>query len=502
MTRRVPAGPASRPGGRRSLPRRADPPASHRPSAALDPATWAAAHDELLVTLRDLIRIPSVNPPPAEAPDGERRVAEYLAGALADLGLRPEIAESVPGRASVFARLRGDGSGGDPLLLLSHLDVVPAPTEGWTHDPFGAEIADGYLWGRGAVDMKQMIAMELMVVRLLARAARQAGRDPASDPVPGLRRDILLCSTADEEAGGHLGAGWLVEHRPEWLRAAAALNECGGVSFEIAGRRFYPIQVAEKGFVVYRLVVRGTWGHGSMPRTDNAAVLAARIVERLAEPLPNRITPVLQTAIDRLRANLPGPLARRAAELVDSDPGRAERATEQLCEPSLGRALRALLRDTISPNVLRAGLKYNVIPGEATIELDCRTLPGTDEATLRAAILERLGPELAAVCDIETVNAGGPVETPIDHPLYDLLEATLLDHDPEGVPLPAIAPWATDAKHTAKLGVPTYGFAPLRLPAEERFLDRFHGVDERVPLDALRFGLPLLYDVVVRFAGS
>lgn len=476
--------------------------ASPPPPLHLDPAAWAAAHDELVATLRDLVRIPSVNPPPPDAPDGERRVAEYLAGALADVGLRPEVAEAVPGRASVFARLRGDGTGGDPLLLLSHLDVVPAPPDGWTHDPFGADIADGYLWGRGAVDMKQMVAMELEVVRLLARAARQAGRDPASDPIPGLRRDVCFCSTADEEAGGQLGAGWLVEHRPEWLRAAAAINECGGVSFEIAGRRFYPIQVAEKGFVVYRITVRGTWGHGSMPRDDNAAILAARIVERLAEPLPTRVTPVLQQAIDQLRANLPGSLARRAAELVDPEPHRAERAAEQLCDPSLARALRALLRDTISPNVVRAGVKYNVVPGEATIELDCRTLPGTEEAALRAAIRERLGPELAAVCEIEPINGGASVEAPLDHPLYELLEATLRDHDPEGIPLPAIAPWATDAKHIAKLGVPTYGFAPLRLPAEERFLERFHGVDERVALEALRFGLPVLYDVVRRYAGA
>lgn len=473
-----------------------------RPSAALEPAAWAVAHEELVAILRDLVRIPSVNPPPPDAPDGERRVAEYLHAALSDVGLRPEIAEAVPGRASVFARLHGDGSGGDPLLLLSHLDVVPAPPDGWTHDPFGADVADGYVWGRGTVDMKQMVAMELMVVRLLALAARHAGRDPASDPIPGLRRDVLFCSTADEEAGGHLGAGWLVEHRPEWLRAAAAINECGGVSFEIAGRRFYPIQVAEKGFVVYRVTVHGTWGHGSMPRPDNAAVLAARIVDRLAEPLPTRVTPVLEQAIDLLRANLPGPLARRAAELLDPVPQRADRAVEALCEPSLGRALRALSRDTISPNVIRAGIKYNVVPGEAILELDCRTLPGTTEAALRAAILERLGPELAAVCEIEAVNAGASVEAPLDNPLYELLEETLRDHDPDGIPLPAIAPWATDAKHTAKLGVPTYGFAPLRLPAEERFLERFHGVDERVSLDALRFGLPVLYDVVLRFAGA
>src|SRR5204863_679555 len=187
----------------------------------VETGAWATAHDALVESLRDLIRIPSINPP--DPPDGELEAARYIAGALEDARVPAAIHEPAPGRGSVTARLRGDGTGGDPLLLLSHLDVVPAPPERWTHDPFGGDVADGWLYGRGAVDMKDLVAMELEVVRLLAAEARAAGRDPGSDPVPGLRRDILFASTADEEAGGLFGAGWLVANHPEHLRAAGAI---------------------------------------------------------------------------------------------------------------------------------------------------------------------------------------------------------------------------------------------------------------------------------------
>jgi len=206
-----------------------------RPSDRFDPAARERAGDRCVAALQDLLRIPSVNPPPAGG-TGELDAARYLAGALDDAGIPSEVFEPVDGRGSIVARLRGDGTGGEPLLLLSHLDVVPAPPERWTHDPFGGEIADGYLYGRGAVDMKDLTAMELEVMRLLAAETRAAGRDPASDPVPGLTRDVLFASTADEEAGGLAGAGWLAMERPEHLRAAAAINEAGGVSVEIGTR--------------------------------------------------------------------------------------------------------------------------------------------------------------------------------------------------------------------------------------------------------------------------
>ena len=471
------------------------------PSRRIDEAAWAVALDALVETLRDLIRIPSINPPPPGAPDGELTAARHIAAILTAAGLAPEVIEPVPGRGSVHARLRGDGSGGEPLLLLSHLDVVPAPPERWSHDPFGAELADGYVYGRGAVDMKAMVAMELAVVRLLAAQARVAGLDPARDPIPGLRRDLLFTSTADEEAGGIAGAKWIAEHRPGWFRAAGALNECGGVSATIGGRRFYPIQVAEKGYAAYRIAIRGTWGHGSMPREDNAAVLAAAVIGRLAVPGPTRVTRVMARFLELAAAELPPEAGLILQGLSGDDPGRSEAALAIACDPMYARALRALLRDTISPDIVHAGIKYNVIPGDAVIEIDCRVLPGTTETEMRAELIERIGPDLASACEIELLVFGAPVESPAEGLLFDLLVSTIRDHDPDGIPLPVMAPFATDAKHTDALGVPTYGFSPLRLDPDERFLERFHGVDERVSVEALRWGLPVLYDVVRGFCG-
>jgi acetylornithine deacetylase/succinyl-diaminopimelate desuccinylase-like protein len=470
------------------------------PSTALDAATWDAATDELVRTLRELIRIRSVNPPPPDAPDGELHAARWIAAYLADLGLEPEVVEPFPGRGSVHARLRGDGTGGDPLLLLSHLDVVAAPPERWSHGPFAAELIDGHIYGRGALDMKSTVALDLGVVRLLADEARAAGVDPARDAIPGLRRDVLFTSTADEEAGGLAGVAWIVEHRPAWLRAAGALSEAGGVATSIAGRRFYPIQVAEKGYAPFRITVRGAWAHGSMPRDDNAAVLAAAVIERLAEPGPVRITPVMQRFLAGVAAELP-----EAAPILDAlsgdDPRRAEAALATACDVHAARVLRALVRDSISPTVVRAGIKYNVIPGEAVIEVDCRILPGTTAADMRAQLVDRLGPELAAVCDIELIIFGPSVESPADGELYELLETTIRDHDPEAIPLPLMAPFGTDAKHTIAMGTPTYGFSPLRPAPDDPYLELWHGVDERVSVDALRWGLPVLYDVVRRFCG-
>ncbi len=474
------------------------------PSRELDSGTWEAAHARLIETLRDLIRIRSVNPRAPDAPDGELIAARHVADLLSDAGLDPEIVEPVPGRGSVHARLRGDGTGGDPLLLLSHLDVVPAPAERWTHDPFAADLAGGYVYGRGAVDMKGMVAMELGVIRLLADHARAAGLDPARDPIPGLRRDLLFTCTADEEAGGSAGARWIVDHRPDWLRAAGALNECGGVTMTVAGRRLYPIQVAEKGYAAYRITIRGTWGHGSMPRHDNAAVLAADVIARLAPAGPSRVTPVMARFLELAASAMPP----KAAEILrglaaDDQATRDEAATapQAACDPMHARALSALLRDTISPDVVHAGIKYNVIPGEAVVEVDCRILPGTSEPQMRAIIVERLGPRLAEACAIELIVFGPPVEAPAEGDLFDLLVSTIVDHDPDAIPLPAMVPFATDAKQTERLGVPTYGFSPLMLDPDERFLERFHGVDERVSVDALRWGLPVLYDVVRRFCG-
>lgn len=474
-----------------------------RPSGALDDATWARAHGELVDELRTLIRIPTVNPP-----GDEIVAARHLADVLGDAGIPSEILEPFPGRGSIVARLRGDGAGGASLLLLSHTDVVPAPDEGWAHDPFGGDLADGHVWGRGAVDMKSMVAMEVAVMRLLAAEARAAGRDPASDPVPGLARDVIFASTADEEAGGWAGAGWLVDNRPELLRAAGALNECGGVATTIAGTRLYPIGVAERGNAIWELAVHGRWSHGSMPGDgstvdgdQNALLRAGEVARRLAKPGSARLTPVMERFLSGVAAHAPADVARWLPRLADADPRAAEVALAAVCTEPYRRAARALLRDTLSPNVLHAGTRHNVIPGIAALTVDCRVLPGTTPDSLAAEIRARIGEELWPHVDARLTMWGPQVEAPLDGQLYPLLEDSLRAADPDGVPLPVMVPFATDAKHTARIGVPTYGFSPLRLDPDDHFLELFHGDDERVSVEALRFGLPVLYDVVRRFCG-
>ncbi len=475
-----------------------DGPSPAQASARIGEAAWTDAHERLVGFLRDLIRIPSINPP--DPPGPELDAANLVAGELRAAGLAPEVVEPAPGRGSVVARLRGDGTGGDPLLLLSHLDVVPAVAEGWTHPPFAADIADGYVWGRGAVDMKAMVALEVGVLRLLARRAVDAGLDPARDPIPGLRRDVLFACTADEEAGGLDGAGWLVEHRPETLRASGALNEAGGIPFEVGGRRFYAIMVAEKGYETYRIRVRGRWGHGSMPRDDNALVRAAHVVTRVAVPSEARPTPVVRRLLAEIGAALPPDQASLMAAIVDDDPRRSAAALRAACDPAYAVMLDALLRDTFSPTIMHAGIKYNVIPGEAEVQVDCRTLPGTTEGDAREELMARIG-DLLPYCEIESIIRAVPVEAPAEGALYEAMAASIRAHDPDGIPVPAIAPFATDAKHLARLGVPVYGFSPLRLAPGERFLDRFHTVDERVGVEALRWGLPVLFDVVAGYCG-
>jgi acetylornithine deacetylase/succinyl-diaminopimelate desuccinylase-like protein len=241
-----------------------------------------------------------------------------------------------------------------------------------------------------------------------------------------------------------------------------------------------------------------------MPRPDNAAVLAADAITRLASPGPRRVTPVMARFLELAATTMPTEAARVLRGLASDDAPTAERAASALtraCDPMYARALDALLRDTISPDVVHAGIKYNVIPGEAVIEVDARILPGTTESQMRATVVDRLGPALAGASEIELLVFGAPVEAPADGALFELLVSTLVEHDPEAIPLPAMVPFATDAKHTQRLGVSTYGFSPLMLDPDERFLELFHGVDERVSVAALRWGLPVLYDVVRRFCG-
>jgi acetylornithine deacetylase/succinyl-diaminopimelate desuccinylase-like protein len=455
---------------------------------------WDRATEECVDHLRSLIRIPSVNPPGLpdgaaglDSAGGESAAAAYCAEVLSSAGIGAEVLEASPGRGSCFARLHaGVRNPEPPLVLLSHLDVVPVEAEAWSHDPFGAELVDGVVWGRGAVDMKDMIAMELSVMLELHRSGA------------ALRRDVIFAAVADEEAGGLHGALHWVRQRPDLFAgaegrpAAAALNEVGGYSMTIGGRRVYTIQVAEKGIVWTRIRSTGTPSHGSMPSPDNAAVKLARAVAALAaEPQPARVIPVVRRFFEGLGLSDAVAMAEAGR---DADASAALAATVD--DPVLRRSLEAMLRDTITPNVVHAGTKVNVVPGSGEAEVDVRTLPGTDQQALLARMQDIAGPDV----DVEPVHVMPPVEWPADAEIVRLMEDALRAADPEATPVPMMITLGTDAKALGLLGIPSYGFAPLRLEPAVPYLSLFHANDERIPVSALRFGLPVLHDVVSRFA--
>ncbi len=450
--------------------------------------------DRCVDDLRALIRIPSVNPPGMEdtaagrdTVGAETAAARYCADVLSGDGIEAEIVELTSGRGSCFARLRASGASTEPpLILLSHIDVVPVDAESWTRDPFGAELVDGVVWGRGAVDMKNMVAMELAVMLALKRSGAE------------LRRDVIFGAVADEEAGGAHGARGLVAQRPELFAdaagrpAAAAINEVGGYSITLGDRRFYAVQVAEKGIVWTRLRSTGTPAHGSMPHADNAAVKLAAAVTDLAGDQARRPARVVPTVDAFLEALGLGEVAR----LAETDPARAAAALDRaVADPVMRSSLDAMLRDTVTPTVLRAGKKVNVIPGSAEAEVDVRTLPGTDQGELLRHLQDVVGPNAV----VEPVVSLPAVEWPADAEIVTLMHEAIRGADPEATSVPMMITPGTDAKALAELGIPCYGFAPLRLEPDVPFLSLFHGHDERVPVSALAFGLPVLAEVVSRF---
>jgi acetylornithine deacetylase/succinyl-diaminopimelate desuccinylase-like protein len=323
---------------------------------------------------------------------------------------------------------------------------------------------DGYVWGRGAIDMKGMVAMEVQVMRRLARAARAAGRDPAADPIPGLRRDVIFCSTADEEAGGWQGADWLVDESPEWLRAAAALNEAGGISTTYGG-------VASTRSRSRR---RASSSTRSTSRAAGATVPSRRrTTPRSWPPDRDAARGARAAAFDRghrsfswrgrSRTSRPErPAQGTHLEPGGPEPGAIDATLRDLCDPVLARTISAMIHDTVSVGIVTAGVKYNVIPGTAYIEIDCRTCPAPTSRRCARSCGAASARSLWARLEIECEQVGASVSAPLDSALYPILEQVLRDHDSGAVPLPFLAPFATDAKHLARLGVPTYGFSPLK----------------------------------------
>lgn len=436
------------------------------------------AVDEVVRHLQALIRCRTVNPP-----GNEIEAANYIARVLRDEGLDPVVLESAPGRGNVVVRLRGSGEAA-PLLLLSHTDVVPVEPEYWSRDPFGGEVADGMVWGRGALDMKGIVAMQLVTVLLLKRLN-----------VP-LKRDVIFAATADEEAGGEYGIGFLVRQHPDLVRAEVALSEFGGFNVDVYGRRFYLIQAAEKGICQFTLRAHGTPGHGATPHGDNAVVKLAEAVAKLGRAhLPYRKTLVAERFVRGMADALQGNARRVLNALLR--PQSAKLIFRSGVLPShLHRLLYPIFHNTVTPTILRAGQKVNLIPSVAEAVVDARILPGETSETLFDQVRRVIGPGY----DLEIYAYGDPLEQPLDTPMWRLMTATLEAADPEAVVVPYMLTGATDAKWLAKLGIPCYGFAPMQFPPDMNFRALVHGHDERVPIAALAFGLPVLFEVVARYA--
>lgn len=396
---------------------------------------------------------------------GEREAAEFVAAHLDAVGVEPTVLESAPRRGNVLARVPGTEPDLPALLVQAHLDVVPADAAEWSVPPFAGVERDGFLWGRGAVDMKDMIAMVLAVLGDWSRE----GRRP--------RRDIVLAFVADEEDRGEYGAQWLVEHHADFFTGCTtAISESGGYSYTVGDHRIYPIGTAERGTSHLRLTATGRAGHGSRRNDDNAvAKLLGALARISAIEHPVRLTPTVKAFIERVGAVLDVPV-----DLADVD------GTIARFGPA-ARLVENTVRNSTTPTVLRAGYKVNVIPGSATAELDVRTLPGTVDELL-AAIDVALGAEVRR----EFIACEPPVQAPIDSPWFDAMAAALRAEDPDAVVVPYCMGGGTDAKAFSRLGIDCYGFSPLTLPAGYDYRAMPHGVDERVPVEGLRFGARVL----------
>jgi acetylornithine deacetylase/succinyl-diaminopimelate desuccinylase-like protein len=417
---------------------------------------------------RELIRIDTTNTGDTMTAAGERVAAEYVAEKLAEVGLEPVIRESATGRASVIARFESEGAnrGRDALLVHGHLDVVPADPTEWSVHPHSGEVADGYVWGRGAVDMKDFDAMVLAAVRRM----RREGRAPA--------RDLVLAFLADEEAGGRYGAHWLVDnHRDLFDGCTEAIGEVGGFSYTIADNlRFYLVETAQKGLAWLRLHAKGRPGHGSMVHDDNAVTAVAEAVARVGR---HRFPVVVTETVRRFLTELSDVLG------ISIDLDDPEVAIGKLA--NIGPMIASTIRNTANPTRLAAGYKENVIPSRASATIDCRTLPGQHDIFFDQ-LREIIGPDV----DIEIVERQPPLETSFDGDLVEAMGAALRQEDPTARTVPYMLSAGTDAKAFARLGIRCFGFTPLQLPPELNFSALFHGIDERVPVQGLQFGVRVL----------
>ena len=429
--------------------------------------------DDVVEVVSRLIRFDTTNTGEPETTQGEAECARWVAEQLAEVGYQPEYLESgAPGRGNVFVRLPGVDSSRGALLIHGHLDVVPAEAADWSVHPFSGAIEDGYVWGRGAVDMKDMVGMMLVV----ARHFKRAGIVPP--------RELVFAFVADEEHGGKYGSHWLVENRPDLFEGVTeAIGEVGGFSLTVprpdgGERRLYLIETAEKAIRWMRLSARGQAGHGSMINDQNAVTTLAEAVARLGR---HQFPLVLTDSV----VEFLGAISEETGISFDPESSDLEGTIEKL--GPMARMLKAMLHDTANPTMLKAGYKANVIPATAEAVVDCRVLPGR-EAAFEAEVDELIGPDVTR----EWIRDLAAYETSFDGYLVEAMNGAVLAVDPDGRTVPYMLAGGTDAKAFARIGIRCFGFSPLRLPPELDFASLFHGVDERVPIDALKFGTEVL----------
>ena len=423
--------------------------------------------------LRELIRFDTTNPP-----GNEGACIEYVRGLLTEAGCETEIYARDPARPNLVSRLAGGAA--PPLLLQGHVDVVTTAGQKWTHPPFEARLEDGTIWGRGALDMKAGVAM---LVSAFIRAKRE------EVPLPG---DLVLVVLSDEEAGGDFGAKFLVERHPELFGGMRyALGEFGGFTLYAGGKRFYPIQVAEKQICWLKATVRGPGGHGALVHRGGTVARLGRLLTDLdRKRMPVHVTPIVRQLVETIAATLPRPQATVMRALLK--PRFTDSALRLMGEK--GALFEPMLRNTVNATIVRGGAKINVVPSEIELELDGRALPGFSPADLIGELQELVGADV----ELELIRHDpGPSEP--DLGLFATLAGVIRELDPEGIPLPLLQIGVTDGRFFSRAGVQTYGFLPMRLPEDFAFTKLIHAADERIPVDAVEFGAEAVWRAVQRF---
>lgn len=443
----------------------------------VDPALRESAVEHL----QALLRLNTMSPP-----GNEKLAADHIASILRKAGFdEVHVLESAPNRATLVARLRADNPVGRPIMLMGHTDVVTVEPERWERDPFGGELVDDYIWGRGALDMKGQVAAELAV--MLALKERNVPLD----------RDVIFVAFADEEEGGAFGADWMWKHHRDLIDAEFAINEGGGAPIEVEGHRFYGCQVAEKGSTHLRMVVTGTPGHASVPLDETAMSRLGEALLRLhAWQAPTVFTPTVRTMLTTIADTVGGDLAETVRNLLARD----DVAWDDLAKLPFNEdellTLRATTRNTAVPTMIHGGQRINVIPGEIVVDIDGRVLPGQDPEAFRAEVQAVVG-DLAS---IEIVSPDGGTAADAESSFFDAIVETVAELDPGAAVIPTMSSGGTDAPLIP--GVKVYGFFP-KLPTERLQLydGLVHGHNERVHVDDLAFGTQFIYDLVIRFAG-